>query len=637
AAWFPALYRLEKPEEEAAYAFADIHSNYDLHRTMSMLKFLNYPVAKVRIFNNPMFNLKYQLQRELKHKFRNARWAVIGLELFIEPLMEMFKKEGWVEQQDVSDICLGCRIFEKNNRRVAFVYLEAYAADSCTALINEIHEQGVRHFVFWGSCGGLNNGQQYLDPVIPTGIAHMDSPMPTILAKPSNLRFDPIESARKGLLFNTYTIFFPVAEYLQATHPQKVNDFVAVEMELFYLAKWCLSHLDTKFDAYLNITDHVRSKLISSPEALEKLMESRGRDIFKQVSLVTNLYAIDITGLVFVDPALTLAIGLGMAVNEALRQKIHNYIGKARTAGKFGVAVVAMEMPLEDLQGNRLKVVGGRAGGQAVYMKDVPANLYGKRGIGSVVMKPLFSADVNGAYSSISEFIKAYGGEVLMDIEVPVGFGTIPLKVIYVEQEGVPVLLIYDETGYFFVGLYNTPSPDSLGGYVEAILLPRAALEIAQKLGVEFDLLHFNDWQTALIPVYLKTIYKDDPFYKDIKTVFTIHNMAYQGTFSKDEYPKLGISWEYFNMEGLEFYEMINLMKVGLIFSDFITTVSPTYSKEIQTPEFGCKLEGVLTKRKNCLSGILNGIDYDEWNPKTDKELVRKYSSALAGDKVYNK
>lgn len=201
-------------------------------------------------------------------------------------------------------------------------------------------------------------------------------------------------------------------------------------------------------------------------------------------------------------------------------------------------------------------------------------------------------------------------------------------------------ILVYfvENKGYFArPNLYGTPAGDYQDNLDRFSFFCRAVLELLKKENFRPDLIHCNDWQSALIPVYLKTIYKDDPFFKDTKTIFTIHNMAYQGIFSKSEYPKIGISWEYFNIDGLEFYDQVNLMKGGLVFSDFITTVSPTYSKEIQTPEFGCKLEGILSKRKNNLFGILNGIDYDEWNPQTDKELARKYSARLSTDKVYNK
>lgn len=201
----------------------------------------------------------------------------------------------------------------------------------------------------------------------------------------------------------------------------------------------------------------------------------------------------------------------------------------------------------------------------------------------------------------------------------------------------VPVYLIKNDKYFDRPYLYGTPKGDYPDNLERFSFFCRQVLELLKREKFKPDIIHCNDWQTALIAVYLKTIYKDDPFYSGIKTIFTIHNMAYQGTFGKEQYPKTGLGWEHFHIEGLEFYGMVNLMKGGLIFSDFITTVSPTYSKEIQTPEFGCKLEGVLFKRKDFLTGILNGIDYDEWNPKTDKELFRRYSSDLAKDKVYNK
>ena len=201
----------------------------------------------------------------------------------------------------------------------------------------------------------------------------------------------------------------------------------------------------------------------------------------------------------------------------------------------------------------------------------------------------------------------------------------------------IPVYFIQNDKYFNRPFLYGTEKGDYPDNLERFSFFSKAVLELLKKEDFKPDVIHCNDWQTALIPVYLKTIYKDDTFYKDIKTVLTIHNMAYQGTFAKEQYPAIGIGWEHFHMEGLEFYGIVNLMKGGLVFSDYITTVSPTYSKEIQTSEFGCKLEGVLAKRKDALAGILNGIDYDEWNPGQDKELFRRYSHSLAADKVYNK
>ncbi len=151
------------------------------------------------------------------------------------------------------------------------------------------------------------------------------------------------------------------------------------------------------------------------------------------------------------------------------------------------------------------------------------------------------------------------------------------------------------------------------------------------------DIIHVHDWQASLIPVYLKFRYSNDPFYKNIKTVLTIHNIGYQGLFSKDEFSKLGLDWSLFNIEGLEFYDKINILKGGMEFSDIINTVSETYAKEIQTKEFGFGLEGVLNRRKSSVFGILNGLDYAIWDPKTDKFIAKNYSAKDIEIKYKNK
>ncbi|TBR17156.1 glycogen synthase, partial [bacterium] len=151
------------------------------------------------------------------------------------------------------------------------------------------------------------------------------------------------------------------------------------------------------------------------------------------------------------------------------------------------------------------------------------------------------------------------------------------------------------------------------------------------------DVIHCHDWQAALIPIYLKSIFKDDDFYKYIKTVFTIHNIGYQGIFPRDEFAKLGLDWSYYNMEMLEFYDRVNILKGGLVFSDFITTVSVTYSKEIQTPELGFGMEGILCQRSKSVFGIINGLDYNIWNPQDDPYIKVKFSLKNIQDKASNK
>jgi starch synthase len=150
----------------------------------------------------------------------------------------------------------------------------------------------------------------------------------------------------------------------------------------------------------------------------------------------------------------------------------------------------------------------------------------------------------------------------------------------------------------------------------------------------EPDIFHCHDWQTALIPVLLRTLYDEDPSLSGIPTVFTIHNMGYQGIFSPDTLPLLMLPWDLFTMTKLEFFGKVNFLKGALTYSDFITTVSRKYAQEIQTVEYGFGLEGVLRSRASTVSGILNGVDYDEWHPATDRHIAANYTpESLAGKK----
>ena len=121
--------------------------------------------------------------------------------------------------------------------------------------------------------------------------------------------------------------------------------------------------------------------------------------------------------------------------------------------------------------------------------------------------------------------------------------------------------------------------------------------------------------------MYLETLYRDTPAYADVATVFTVHNLAYQGVFWHYDLPMTGLGWDLFTPAGLEFYGHLSLLKGGLVFADLLTTVSPTYAREIQSPEFGERMDGVLRERSADLTGILNGLDVQAWNPATDPDL----------------
>jgi starch synthase len=152
-------------------------------------------------------------------------------------------------------------------------------------------------------------------------------------------------------------------------------------------------------------------------------------------------------------------------------------------------------------------------------------------------------------------------------------------------------------------------------------------------LGVRPDVIHCNDWQTGLVPLYLKSLYKNS-FFKKTATVFTIHNLGYQGLFSASDFLLTGLGGEWFTPDGIEFYGKVNFLKAGLIGADSITTVSLTYAKEILTPQYGHGLEGVLKKRSDRLYGILNGIDTEEWNPRTDPYIPATYEPSDTGGKA---
>src|SRR5271163_3397925 len=179
--------------------------------------------------------------------------------------------------------------------------------------------------------------------------------------------------------------------------------------------------------------------------------------------------------------------------------------------------------------------------------------------------------------------------------------------------------------------LYGGPAGDYPDNAERFALFSRAVLEGSKILGVP-HVFHCHDWQSALVPVMLRTLYADDPAFREVATVFTIHNMGYQGMFPPDILPLLTLPWDLFTISKMEFFGQVNFLKGALVHSDFITTVSKKYSQEIQTTEYGFGLEGVLRNRAATVSGILNGVDYEEWSPQADKLIAAKYSPQdLAG------
>ncbi len=233
------------------------------------------------------------------------------------------------------------------------------------------------------------------------------------------------------------------------------------------------------------------------------------------------------------------------------------------------------------------------------------------------------------AGSEVKIFMPLYKGIKPQSMNESFGFS---------KQGSIEIFFIKNEEYFSRDSLYVTEAgcdyPDSLERFS---FFSRQALEVLKKINFCPDIIHCNDWQTSLVNVYLKTLYRQDPFFKSTKCILTIHNLAYQGLFPKEKFPLLGISREFFDKDYLEFYGKVNLLKGGIVFSDRVTTVSPTYARQIQTPQDGCGLEGVLKKKGKNLIGILNAIDYTVWDPRIDEFIYKKYSPDTLEIKKINK
>jgi starch synthase len=198
--------------------------------------------------------------------------------------------------------------------------------------------------------------------------------------------------------------------------------------------------------------------------------------------------------------------------------------------------------------------------------------------------------------------------------------------------ETVPVYFVKNDLYFQRDQLYGDSQGDYPDNAERFIYFSRSILEICKRLQFAPDVVHCNDWQTGLVPIYLRQFYLHEPLFAHTASVYTVHNLGYQGLFWHYDMHLTGLGWELFTPDGLEYYGKINLMKGGLMGADVINTVSQTYSQEIQTKEYGHGLEGVLQYRSHDLSGIVNGVDYTVWNPEIDPLLAENYSpKSLAG------
>jgi len=265
-----------------------------------------------------------------------------------------------------------------------------------------------------------------------------------------------------------------------------------------------------------------------------------------------------------------------------------------------------------------------KTGGLGEVMGSLPAFLH-KQGVDVRVIMP--------KYNTIPEkFQKEF--DHLAHFDVPVAWRK--------QYCGLDEM-VYQGVHYYFIdNEYYFSRPRIYGEYDDAerfAFFSRAALESLIHIpGFKPDIIHCQDWHTSLIPLMLKEFYSHEPLYYPMKTIFTIHNLKYQGIFPKEVLGDIvGLGMEYFTEDTLEFHGAVNFMKAALLYADRITTVSPTYAEEIKNPYFGEKLDGLLRKRSEFLTGILNGIDYEVYNPLTDPYLVMPFSNFPLAKEVNKK
>lgn len=214
--------------------------------------------------------------------------------------------------------------------------------------------------------------------------------------------------------------------------------------------------------------------------------------------------------------------------------------------------------------------------------------------------------------------------EPVATLEVPIGWRNQYCGIEKVVFEGIPVYFVDNEYYFGRDGIYGYMDDGERFAYFN-----RAVLECLPAISFQPDVIHCHDWHAAVVPLLLQAHYRHNPFYSEMRTVFTIHNLLYQGVFPYTVLGELlGLDDSYFL--GVEYYGNVNYMKGGIVYSDHVTTVSPTYADEIRTPYYGYGLDGLLTSRSDALSGIVNGIDTKSYNPSSDTAIFTKYRSNLA-------
>ena len=199
-------------------------------------------------------------------------------------------------------------------------------------------------------------------------------------------------------------------------------------------------------------------------------------------------------------------------------------------------------------------------------------------------------------------------------------------------EEGVKVYFL-DNQFYFHRGQLYGEGDDA----ERFLFFSKAVAQLPKLIGFKPDIIHTNDWHSGMVNLYVQDFRRGDTYYQSIRTVFTIHNLKYQGVFPAEVMQLAGLSPFYYNEDAIKFHDAINFMKAGIVFADYVTTVSKSYSQEIQDPYYGEGLDGLLRQYNYKLTGITNGIDYDVWNPETDSLLVANYNETSLEKKAENK
>ncbi|MBQ4160318.1 MAG: glycogen synthase, partial [Clostridia bacterium] len=255
-----------------------------------------------------------------------------------------------------------------------------------------------------------------------------------------------------------------------------------------------------------------------------------------------------------------------------------------------------------------------KSGGLADVAGTLPLAL-AKSGVDVRVCMPLYGC-IGEEYRSQMRFIKA--------IEIPLGWRKQYCGIFELDYKNIKVYFIDNEFYFIAQHLYGYIHED----FEKFAFFSKAALSILPDIDFRPDVIHVNDWQSAAIPVLLNAQFQDNPFYRGIKTVITIHNLLFQGIWDKNALQDvLGLDASYLTSDKLEYKGDVNMLKGGLVYADAITTVSETYAREIQTPEYGEGLDGLMRARDHQLTGIVNGLSYEQYNPATDEGIYKMYNA----------